>query len=189
MVWMTKNLIHIAILLLATGCSQVNHNQRAAQLVNMSEHDVCYDRQKLISYIKLKEIEYSIPPGLLQSIVFIESSYLPFVLNINAKPYRFTNKYDAIRKAKQSARRKNQIDVGVCQINYNVHGKNFESIEQMINPFENIDYAAKLLSRLAKTRKSWKLAVQYYHGSTSKANNIKYMNKVLKYRNTIIQIN
>lgn len=183
------NLIYIVVLLLTTGCSQVNHNQHTTQLVNMSENDVCCDKQKLISYIKLKEIEYSMPSGLLQSIIFIESSYLPFTLNIDAKPYRFKNKYDAIRVAKQAARRRKQIDIGVCQINYNVHGRNFKSIEQMINPFDNIDYAAKLLSNLASVKRSWKLAIQHYHGSNNKVNNIRYMNKVLKYRNTIIQIN
>ena len=67
----------------------------------MSENDVCCDKQKL------KEIEYSIPAGLLQSIAFIESSYLPFTLNIDAKPYRFKNKYDAIRKASCSQKKAN----------------------------------------------------------------------------------
>ena len=139
------NLIYIVLLLLTTGCSQVNYNQHTTQLVNMSENDVCCDKQKLISYIKLKEVEYSIPAGLLQSIAFIESSYLPFTLNIDAKPYRFKNKYDAIRVAKQAARRRKQIDIGICQINYNVHGRNFKSIEQMINPFDNIYHAGLVI--------------------------------------------
>ena len=58
---------------------------------------------------------------------------------------RIGSRISTMQLEKQAARRRKQIDIGVCQINYNVHGRNFKSIEQMINPFDNIYHAGLVI--------------------------------------------
>lgn len=88
---------------------------------------------------------------------------------------------------RELAKGNNNIDVGVMQVNLRWHGDKFASLEEKLQPLENIDYAAKLLCDLKKRYGSWHKAVRYYH-SASPAHHKKYSRKVLlswlKYENT-----
>ena len=71
------------------------------------------------------------------------------------------------------------IDVGCMQINVRWHRKNFDTLEAMINPRKNIEYAALFLSNLKSAHGSWEEAIKHYHSSTPKLN-VKYYAKVQK---------
>ena len=49
------------------------------------------------------------------------------------------------------------------QINHYWHSQEFKSLEQMIDPVQNVTYAAKFLRQLYKQHGSWADAVQHYH--------------------------
>lgn len=62
---------------------------------------------------------------------------------------------------------KRNVDLGCFQINYRWHGQNFASLDEMIDPETNADYAARLL-RQHKTRLgSWEAAAGAYHSGTA----------------------
>ncbi len=178
----------LTILLVLSGC-YVKESTEPVPLLSLSEHDLCHDRQKLITFIRLKEIEYSIPSGILQAMIFVESSYMHFTLNIGGVPHRFRTKNATLKAARSAAWWGKQLDIGLCQINYNAHKENFDSILDMMDPFQNIDYSAKLLALLYSKKKNWKLAIQSYHGSRNQENNRKYLNRVLRYREKINSLN
>ena len=63
------------------------------------------------------------------------------------------------------------------QISIKWHSEKFVSIESMLNPYENINYAAEFLLELKKIHGTWEQAIKHYHSSTSKLNK-KYYTKV-----------
>lgn len=58
------------------------------------------------------------------------------------------------------------IDIGIMQINWRWHAKEFDqNIDNMLNPSQNIIYAAELLKSLHAKHQSWQKAVRYYHSA------------------------
>jgi soluble lytic murein transglycosylase-like protein len=55
------------------------------------------------------------------------------------------------------------IDVGCMQINHHFHGAKFNSLEDMFDPSQNVDYAARFLKNLRQSEGSWTAAVARYH--------------------------
>lgn len=64
------------------------------------------------------------------------------------------------------ARGVRNIDLGCFQINYHWHGHEFQSIEAMIDPARNADYAARLLRGHHARLGSWTAAAGAYHSTT-----------------------
>lgn len=129
--------------------------------------------------IKKIEYQYNIPSGLLLALADVESAYQPYALNIAGKSVIS----DSIEQAKHIAEKYLQkgtgsIDIGVMQLNYFWHGKNFASVSEMLVPKKNINYAAQLLTNLYKQHGSWQKAVQHYHSANPKYHR-QYSQKVL----------
>lgn len=55
------------------------------------------------------------------------------------------------------------IDLGCMQINHHFHGGKFSSVEAMIDPHANVDYATQFLRDLKQREGSWTMAVARYH--------------------------
>jgi len=72
------------------------------------------------------------------------------------------------------------FDFGIAQINYRWHKSEMGSIDKMINPYENLTYAAKYLRQHFKKYNDWWLAVGAYHSPSNKMNAKKYRNGVYK---------
>jgi hypothetical protein len=109
---------------------------------------------------------YQIPTGLLKAVSKVESEYNPLALNDGSIVHNFKAKEEVADKINSLINLgKTNFDVGCIQINYFWHGKNFSSIEEMINIDSNVKYAANLLQDLYKTHKSWLKAVRYYHSN------------------------
>ena len=111
---------------------------------------------------------YGIPLGVLYAVGLAETgrgdSLRPYALNIEGKSVYDIDKDEALRrfKAARLAGAK-LIDVGCMQINHHFHASSFASVEDMLDPSKNVDYAARFLQQLKAREGSWTLAVARYH--------------------------
>ena len=112
--------------------------------------------------------KYGIPEGILYSVGLAETgrkgSLYPWALNVEGKAYFPEDPAAAIqtfRTARTEGRK--LIDVGCMQINQHFHGENFTSVEDMLNPRRNVEYAAKFLRNLHDKHETWTMAVARYH--------------------------
>ena len=77
-------------------------------------------------------------------------------------------KLETIKYLKSNINLKKSIDVGCMQINTKYHLKNFKNLSHLVEPEENVKYAAIYLLKLYKKHKSWNEAVSRYHSSIPK---------------------
>ena len=118
---------------------------------------------------------HKVPLGVLYAVGMTETgrkgSLQPYALNIEGKTV-FTNSERAAMKTFRSARMTGAklIDLGCMQINHHYHGNQFSSVEEMLDPQKNVEYAARFLSELRVQEGSWTMAVARYHAGPN--NNI-----------------
>ena len=128
---------------------------------------------------------YRLPNKLLTSISLVESGVIegntvnpwPWALNVNGKSKYFDNKKDTLSFLRESLQKNRNIDVGCMQINYKFHGHNFKNLDHILNPEENVKYAAEFLKKLFKRHKSWNEAISRYH-SSEPSRKKRYLKKV-----------
>lgn len=58
------------------------------------------------------------------------------------------------------------IDIGLMQVNWRFHGKNFAAVEQLLDPAQNLSYAVSYL-RKHREERDWWGSVGRYHSATS----------------------
>jgi hypothetical protein len=130
--------------------------------------------------------ELNLPNKLLTSISLVESGIKreknifrpwPWTLNVSGKPIYFNNKTEILKYLKENIDKKKSIDIGCMQINARYHLKNFLSLSQIVDPEENVKYAAGFLLRLYKEHRSWNEAISRYHSSIP-IRKKKYLKKV-----------
>lgn len=125
--------------------------------------------QKCSNLARLVEIEEGLPPFLLTAIIFIESSNMPWVVGVEGESYRYHTKEGALAKIQALKNQgKKNFDIGCMQINHYFHGNNFKTDHNILDPLENIKYAARLLKKLKKETGSWEKAVAYYNSKDLK---------------------
>jgi hypothetical protein len=125
------------------------------------------------------EMEYNLPPHILSAIALTESGRMnkyrakniqspwPWTANVRGKGMFFATKEQALNNFKQLISKKNNMfDIGCMQINWHYHKKAFSSIEQALNPYYNVRYAAEFLTSLYEKTHSWPKAVERYHSAT-----------------------
>ena len=85
-------------------------------------------------------------------------------MNIEGKAV-FAASADEVLQLFRSARAQGArlIDLGCMQINYRFHGDQFASVEAMLDPRLNVDYAARFLAALHARHETWTMAVARYH--------------------------
>ena len=128
---------------------------------------------------------YRLPNKLLTSISLVESGVIegnkvnpwPWALNVNGKSKYFDNKKDTLSFLRENLQKNMNIDVGCMQINYKFHGHNFKNLDHILNPEENVKYAAEFLKKLFKRHKSWNEAISRYH-SSEPSRKKRYLKKV-----------
>lgn len=133
------------------------------------------------------EKKYNIPNKLLKAISLTESGRTiekefiawPWSLNVSGKSYYFKDKLNALLFLQKKIKNQKNIDIGCMQINFKYHNKQFKNLESMLDPTNNIDWAARYLKELHKKYKSWNIAISRYHSSNPKKMK-KYLEKVLK---------
>ena len=111
---------------------------------------------------------YGIPAGILYAVGLTETgnkgSLQPNALNIDGKavfPRSRTEALADFNAARQQG--KTLIDLGCMQINHRYHGAAFRSVDEMLDPHHNVDYAARFLASLHARHETWSMAVARYH--------------------------
>jgi soluble lytic murein transglycosylase-like protein len=149
--------------LLATGaalafmCSAGVATPRAAGESNACEREMARAAEK-----------YGVPLGMLYAVGLTETgrgdSLRPYALNIEGRGVYDIDRGEAVRRFEKARREGARlIDVGCMQVNHHFHGKNFASVEDMLDPARNVDYAARFLVELKAREGSWTKAVARYH--------------------------
>ena len=90
----------------------------------------------------------------------------------------FSTKTEALNHVRALQKRGvRNIDVGCMQVNLQYHGGNFDSLEDALDPVNNVAYATAFLVDLRQELHSWTKAVKHYHSATE-ARHIPYRAKV-----------
>ena len=120
-------------------------------------------------------LRHAVPLDVLQTIALVETGRKtagrmqpwPWAIHADGQGQWFNNRDAALDRARASlnAGRRN-VDLGCFQINYHWHGHHFHSLEEMIDPNRNADYAARLLAGHKARLGSWELAAGAYHSAT-----------------------
>jgi len=169
--------IHKAIILLS-GSLLKGINNIVLIITILSLHSVA-NAQDLKSLISNMEKQYKIPQGLLHSIAMVESQINPYAINVEGKAIISSSKTAALKVIEHyRSLGVTNIDIGVMQVNYRWHGKEFANLEEMLDVNNNIEYAAKLLSSLYKEHGSWHKATRLYHSATPEHHK-KYSKKII----------
>ena len=111
---------------------------------------------------------YGVPVGILYAVGLTETgkkgSLQPNALNIEGKAVFPRSRREAVA-AFEAARAKGDklIDLGCMQINHHYHSAHFRSVEAMLDPRQNVDYAARFLAQLHARHETWSMAVARYH--------------------------
>ena len=156
---------------LMTGCISV------ATLAEGSSTDLCdqsIDRVSATSIVP-REVLYKI--ARLESGWHIDGRHIswPWSLNNGGKGYFLKDKAAGLATlAKLRAQGKTNIDVGCMQLNVRWHAEFFKNPEQMMNPLDNVRYAARYLEKLYEETGSWEKAVKFYHSRNSRFNTAYY---------------
>lgn len=111
---------------------------------------------------------HGVPPGILHSVGLTETgrkgSLHPYALNVEGRTVFAKSRADALREFEQArSEGKRLIDLGCMQINHHYHSAEFPSVDAMLDPHANVDYAARFLARLHARHETWTMAVARYH--------------------------
>lgn len=105
----------------------------------------------------------------------------PYSLNVRGKSFYFntheelrTYIYELLREGETS------FDVGIAQINYYWHKDSFDSIDDLIDPTKNLEYAARYLKSHYDKTGDWWLSVGKYHAPNNKRLASNYQKRVHK---------
>lgn len=109
-----------------------------------------------------------VPLGVLYAVGLTETgrkgSLHPYALNIEGRAVFAESKSDALAAfSRARGEGKTLIDMGCMQINHHYHGREFESVSAMLEPGENVRYAARFLKELRAREGNWTMAVARYH--------------------------
>ncbi len=96
----------------------------------------------------------------------LQANVATITLNRPEKLNSFTRQMHAeLRDALDTAQAQGAtlIDLGCMQINHRYHGDQFGSVDAMLDPRRNVDYAARFLRQLHDRHETWTMAVARYH--------------------------
>lgn len=111
---------------------------------------------------------YGVPVGILYAVGLTETgnkgSLQPNAMNIEGKAF-FPSSPSQALVLFDKARRQGAvlIDLGCMQINHHYHAEHFPSVAAMLDPRQNVDYAARFLAQLHARHDTWSMAVARYH--------------------------
>ena len=137
-----------------------------------------------------QEKRNQIQTNLLSAIALVESGRhfqeyptgipWPWTVTAQGKGVFYPSKEQAVQAVKDLQKQGiENIDVGCMQINLKYHPEAFNNVEDALDPFYNVSYAASFLKRNYQETNSWGQAATQYHSKTPhKA--FKYEDKLLE---------
>jgi soluble lytic murein transglycosylase-like protein len=129
--------------------------------------------------------KHGVPLGVLYAVGLTETgrgdSLRPYALNIEGRSIYEIGKREALERFEQArAAGAKLIDVGCMQINHHYHARHFASVEEMLDPAQNVEYGARFLKELYGREGSWTMAVARYHaGPDNDAAQKRYVCRVI----------
>ncbi|TWB21886.1 transglycosylase-like protein with SLT domain [Nitrospirillum amazonense] len=130
-------------------------------------HAACLD------HILQAEKEAGVPSGLLLAVALVESgqsiSSEAYAVNVKGTAHFVSTPTAAakyLRDPKGNLRQ--DVTAGCMQLSLSDHKAAFHPVEKIVDPKENVQYAARMLARLRATAGSWAAAVARYNGSSGK---------------------
>jgi soluble lytic murein transglycosylase-like protein len=129
--------------------------------------------------------KHGVPLGMLYAVGLTETgragSLQPYALNIEGRSAFGANLAEAVQFFKAARKRGAKlIDLGCMQINHHYHAENFASVEEMLDPAKNVEYAAQFLKQLREREGTWTLAVARYNaGPNNNPAQKKYVCRVI----------
>ncbi|MBB6254257.1 transglycosylase SLT domain-containing protein [Nitrospirillum iridis] len=130
-------------------------------------HAACLD------HILQAEKEAGVPSGLLLAVALVESgqsiSSEAYAVNVKGTVH-FASTPNAAAKYLRDPKGNLRQDatVGCMQLSLSDHKAAFRPVEKIVDPKENVQYAARMLARLRATAGSWAAAVARYNGGSGK---------------------
>ena len=187
---LTNKLLQIALLSsLLSGCSALDHeidktkDLSANKATSSRSRTYEPDASEIGNIISKKEIEYGLPAGLLRSIASVESDTKPYAVNKQKKSHYFSSKAEATNCVETALSEGcTNLSIGCMQLHYSSHKEHFRSINDMLTPKQNIDYAARMLKGFYNRYGSWEQAIKHYHAGKRKQNNTYYEKVMRKYK-------
>lgn len=118
--------------------------------------------------VRAAEREHRIPRGLLFAIASVESQMAgrpqPLALNVEGQPHYPRDLKGAMGVIQQAvAAGQTGVAIGCMQIRYDFHKRHFRSMQDLLDPASNVQYAAAFLKDLHGRFGSWDRAVSYYN--------------------------
>ncbi len=156
----------------------------AKTIVGTDDALIC--REAAIKYEK----QYQIKEHMLQTIANVETGRWnqkqgltlawPWTVNAQGKGRFYKTKAEAVKAVKElQAKGIKSIDVGCMQINLKYHADAFGSVEEALDPYKNVEYGAKFLKKLYKSKgNDWMKAAMAYHSGVLK--------KALRYKKKLV---
>jgi len=118
---------------------------------------------------------YDIPARMMLAITLVETRRQvrgvtgpwPWTLNVEGEGFWYETRAEALARAgREIAGGRLSVDIGCFQLNYRWHGKNFEALDDMLEPSLGADYAARFLRQLFDETGDWMRAAGLYHSRT-----------------------
>ncbi|NBT42493.1 MAG: hypothetical protein EBT20_18880 [Alphaproteobacteria bacterium] len=158
-------------------CAMIIGSLGLASFAEGSEADLCDQSIEQVASTSVVPRDVIFKIARLESGRRIDGRHVswPWSLNNGGKSYFLKDRATALSTLAQlKAQGKTNVDVGCMQLNIRWHADFFHSPEQMINPLDNVRYAARYLEQLYKETGSWEKAVKFYHSRNAKFNTIYY---------------
>lgn len=130
-------------------------------------------RAGCLDHIVAAEKEYGIPKGMLMAVSLVESGAggapSPFAMNIRGRTVIPRSEAEAATFLRDNqGNLRGAIYAGCMQLSLTDHKESFRPVEKIVNPEQNVRYAARFLVALRRETGSWAGAVAKYNGSSGK---------------------
>lgn len=104
----------------------------------------------------------------------------PYTLREPSRAYRYDTKEEALEAAKEILLRTEVLDIGWAQVNWRWHKENVRSLEDLLDPLYNLQYASQYLQEsMALAPNDPALGIGYYHIRANKDRARNYGERVL----------
>ena len=158
-------------------CAMVIGSLGLASFAEGSDSRLCDESIEIVAASSFvpREVLYKI--ARLESGRHMEGRHVswPWSLNNGGKGYFLKDSATALSTlSSMRAKGKTNIDVGCMQLNIRWHADFFDSLQQMMNPLDNVRYAASYLEKLYKETGSWEKTIKFYHSRNAKFNSVYY---------------
>ena len=137
------------------------HKNRSADSLDSVRHSTNCKRIAAVL-----ERHYGLPSRVLQAIGMVESSLCPWTVCVGVNGRRFKSRQAAESYLNGWIRthgtKRSDCYIGCMQLSYRCHRRHFRQ-DNLLDPFQNMDYAARLIKKFYRRYGNWEQAIQSYH--------------------------